>query len=65
MVNQSRIELRHIIDLIRKEGSDCYVSWRKVKLYDIDPWEFLSFARQDLEKLKELEEAIKASHNVY
>jgi len=50
VANQPSLDLRHIIDVLRKEDSDCYVRWQKVKLYDIDPWEFLSFAKQDLKE---------------
>ena len=48
-MNEPVLDLRHIIDVLREENSECYVSWQKVKLYDIGPWEFQSFARQDLE----------------
>lgn len=50
MVNQPQSILKSIIDLLRDEGSTCHVHWEKVKLYDIGPQEFLSFARQDLEE---------------
>lgn len=50
MVNQPHLDLKHIIDVLRKENSSCWVHWEKVKLYDIDPWEFLSYTRQDLEE---------------
>lgn len=50
MVNETQSVLRVIIDELKKEGSTCNVHWEKVKLYDITPSEFLSFARQDLEE---------------
>jgi len=52
VVHQPHLDLKHIIDVLQSENSDCYVSWQKVKLYDIDPWEFQSFAKQDLRGLR-------------
>lgn len=53
MVNQPHLDLKHIIDALRSENSRCRVHAEKVKLYDITPREFLSFARQDLEEESE------------
>lgn len=50
MVNQPRFDISQVIDILKKDDSDCYVSREKVKLYDIDPREFQSFAKQDLEE---------------
>lgn len=50
MVNEPELYLRKIIGDLKEESSTCYVRREKVKLYDINPAEFLSFARQDLEE---------------
>jgi hypothetical protein len=50
VVNQPELGLRDIIDILKEESSTCNVRWEKVKLYDISPLEFLSFAKQDLKE---------------
>jgi len=50
MVNDPELDLRRIIGDLKEESSTCYVRREKVKLYDVSPAEFLSFARQDLEE---------------
>lgn len=49
MVSQPHLDLKNIIDVLKSENSTCLAHWQKVKLYDMDPWEFQSFAKQDLE----------------
>ncbi|MCK4402224.1 MAG: hypothetical protein KAV98_00395 [Dehalococcoidia bacterium] len=53
MANEYRLSLKNVIAILNKENSDCSVRWQKANLYDIAPWEFLSFARQDLEEKSE------------
>jgi len=51
--NHPQLNLKLIIDALIAEDSTCDVRRKKVKLYDMDAWEFLSFARQDLEEESE------------
>jgi len=56
VANEHHLGLKNVIDILNKEDSDCWVRWQKLKFYDITPWEFLSFAGQDLEENSEREE---------
>lgn len=40
--------LRVIIDCLKREDSDCRMLWKPLRPFDILPWEFLQFAREDL-----------------
>jgi len=53
MSDEHRLSLKSIIDILNKENSNCLVHWRRFKPYDMTPWEFFSFARQDLEDSSE------------
>lgn len=50
MATEDNLSVERLVDVLKVENSTCYVRREKVKLYDMDPWEFLSFARQDLEE---------------
>ena len=49
MVNQPHLDLKHIVDALKSKDAFCEVEFQRTKLYEIGPWEFQSFARQDLE----------------
>jgi hypothetical protein len=50
MVEQPHLDLNCVIDVLRKEHTSSWDIWDNLKRPDISPWEFLSFARQDLEE---------------
>lgn len=48
MAAERELSLKEVIDALKAEDCRCSLSWRKVKLYDVEAREFLSFAREDL-----------------
>lgn len=48
MATESELTLKEVIDALKAEGCQCDLSWRKVKIYDIDAKKFLSFLKEDL-----------------
>jgi len=43
-------DLQDVFNALTKDEARCSASWEKAQLYELGPWEFLSFARQDLEE---------------
>jgi len=48
--HDTSLDLKHIIGILKRDDSRCFVTWKKVELHEIDAQEFLSFAQQDLEE---------------
>jgi len=53
VTTHSSLDLKLVIDILRREDSQCSLSWQKVKVHDIDARDFLCFAEQDLEENSE------------
>lgn len=41
--------LQDVVNLVAKEEAECRAYYEKAQLHEVAPWEFLSFAREDLE----------------
>jgi len=49
VVIESNLNLKQVINILKREDCQCSLRWQKAKLYEIDAEEFFSFAKQDLE----------------
>jgi len=50
MAAEQHLGIEHIVSTLKKEGCTCWVRYNKLKLQEIGPWEFFSFAREDLKE---------------
>ena len=53
MANGHNLNVQHIINILEHQDCKYRAKWKKRKLYEIDPWDFLEYARQDLEDVSD------------
>ncbi len=53
MNDECLLDLKIVLNILRGEVYLCGVEAKRIKVYELTPWEFLSFARQDLEESSE------------
>ena len=44
------LDLKHINEVLKSKDCRCYLTWQKVKLYDINALEFLSYTKEDFKE---------------
>jgi hypothetical protein len=50
---ESKIDLKEVIGVLKAQNTRCSSKWQKVKIYDTDAHEFLSFSKEDLKENSE------------